>query len=92
MYTMAMNVAITDLRAHLSDWLEKARTGEEIVVTDRGIPIARLIGLGNSSTLERLTLEGVISRPVLSTKIKAAGRKRPIPTSSVADLVSEQRR
>jgi prevent-host-death family protein len=87
-----MNVPVTELRAHLSDWLEHARTGEEIVVTERGVPIARITGIDESSTLERLTLEGVISRPVIPTKIKAAGRKRPTPTSSVADLVSEQRR
>lgn len=92
MYTSHMNVAITDLRAHLSEWLEQARTGEEIVVTDRGVPIARLIGMDSSLTLERLTLEGLISRPTLATKIKARGRRRPTPTSSVTDLVSEQRR
>lgn len=92
MYTVIMNVAITDLRAHLSDWLDQARAGEEIVVTDRGVPIARLIGLDSSLTLERLTLEGLISRPTVSTRIKARGRRRPTPSSSVADLVSEQRR
>jgi prevent-host-death family protein len=87
-----MNVPITELRAHLSDWLEKARAGEEIIVTDRGVPIARLSGLDSSSVLERLTLEGVISRPVFSEKIKARGRRRLTAASSVADLVSEQRR
>ena len=92
MYTDHMNVAITELRAHLSEWLQQARTGEEIVITDRGVPIARLVGMDSSLTLERLTLEGHISRPTLAKKIKARGRRRPTPTSSVATLVSEQRR
>jgi prevent-host-death family protein len=92
MYTKAMNVAITELRAHLSDWLEQARIGEEIVITDRGVPVARLIGVDTAPTLQRLTLEGVISRPELGKRIKARGRMRPTPTSSVADLVSSQRR
>lgn len=92
MYTVVVNVPITELRAHLSDWLEQARSGEEIIVTDRGVPVARLMGLDTSSILERLTLEGVLSRPVGSEKIKARGRWRPTATSSVADLVSEQRR
>lgn len=92
MYAKAMNVAITELRAHLSDWLAQAQSGEEIVVTDRGVPVARLTGVNSSPTLQRLTLEGVISRPELATKIKARGRKRPSPASSVADLVSSQRR
>jgi prevent-host-death family protein len=92
MYTDHMDVAVTELRAHLSDWLEKAQSGEEIVVTDRGVPIARLLGLNSAATLQRLTLEGVISRPALSEKIKAGSRRRPSPTSSVSDLLSSQRR
>ena len=92
MYTTNVNVAITELRAHLSDWLQQARSGEEIIVTDRGVPVARLTGLDAASVLERLTLEGVISRPILSEKVKARGRRRPTATSSVVDLVGEQRR
>jgi prevent-host-death family protein len=92
MYTRYMNVAITELRAHLSDWIDQARAGEEIIVTDRGVPVARLIGLGAASLLERLTLEGVISRPISPERIKARGRNRPMPTASVADLLSTQRR
>ena len=92
MYTELMNVPITELRARLSEWLEKARAGHEIIVTDRGVPVARLMGLDTTSILERLTLEGVISRPILSEKINARGRRRPTPKASVADLVSEQRR
>lgn len=92
MYTEKVNVSITELRAHLSEWLEQARAGEEIIVTDRGVPIARLLGIDSSSVLERLTLEGVISRPVLTERIKARGRRKPTASSSVADLVNEQRR
>lgn len=92
MYTRDVNVPITELRAHLSEWLEQVRSGEEIIVTDRGVPVARLSGIDASTILERLTLEGVISRPELSTKIKARGRRRPSPSSSVADLLSSQRR
>jgi antitoxin (DNA-binding transcriptional repressor) of toxin-antitoxin stability system len=33
-----MDVAVTDLRAHLSEWLERARGGDEIVITDRSAP------------------------------------------------------
>jgi prevent-host-death family protein len=34
---------VSDLRAHLSEWLERAREGEEVVVTERGVPVARLL-------------------------------------------------
>jgi prevent-host-death family protein len=86
-----MDVAITDLRAHLSDWLERARAGTEIIITDRGLPVARLLGLETTTVIERLTNEGVIGRPDLAQRPVASGRQRPRPRRPVADLVSEQR-
>jgi len=87
-----MDVAVTELRAHLSDWLDRAHAGEEIVVTDRGMPVARLIGLSTRTTLERLIDEGVIARPSQPRRPVATGRSRPRPRRPVAELISEQRR
>ena len=36
-------VKITDLRAHLPDYLKKVRNGEEIQITSHGKPVARLV-------------------------------------------------
>jgi prevent-host-death family protein len=36
-------VKITDLRAHLPDFLKIVRNGEEIQITSHGKPVARLI-------------------------------------------------
>lgn len=87
-----MDVAVTDLRAHLSEWLDRVRQGDEVVITDRGIPVARLLGLTTTATLERLTAEGVIGRPAAADRPQASGRPRPRPRRPVADLVSDQRR
>jgi prevent-host-death family protein len=87
-----MDVAITELRANLSTWLDEARNGHEIVITDRGVPVARLLGLGTTPTLERLTAEGVISRPGSAQRPVAAGRPRPRPRRPLSDIVSEDRR
>lgn len=86
-----MDVAVTELRAHLSDWLEHARSGSEVVITERGLPVARLIGLDSASTLERLAAEGVIGRAATARPV-AAGRSGPRPRRPVADRVNEQRR
>ena len=87
-----MDVAITELRANLSLWLDEARNGHEVVITDRGVPVARLLGLGTTATLQRLTAEGVISRPVSSQRPPAAGRARPRSRRLLSDTVSEDRR
>jgi prevent-host-death family protein len=87
-----MDVAVTDLRAHLSEWLDRARAGSEVVITDRGVPVARLIGLATASTLERLTAEGVISRPESARRPAASGRSRPRPRRPLSQILSDQRR
>lgn len=87
-----MDVAISVLRANLSEWLDRARRGEEVVVTERGVPIARLIGVGSSATLERLAADGVIGRPERTTRPRAAGRARVRATRPVSQRVGEQRR
>jgi prevent-host-death family protein len=86
-----MDVAVTDLRAHLSDWLERARQGTEVIITDRGLPVARLLGLDTTTAIERLTADGVIARPQRSVRPAAGGRSRPRPRRPVADIISEQR-
>jgi prevent-host-death family protein len=87
-----MDVAVTDLRAHLSEWLDRAREGQELIITDRGVPVARLLGLSTTAALERLAAEGVIGRPAATGRPRASGRSRPRPRRPVADLISEQRR
>jgi prevent-host-death family protein len=87
-----MDVAVTELRAHLSEWLGRARAGDEIVITDRGVPVARLLGMTTTATLERLAADGVIGRPAAAQRPQAAGRPRPRPGRPLADVVSEQRR
>ena len=74
-----MDVAVTELRAHLSDWLQRARQGDEVVITDRGVPVARLLGLSATAVLERLAAEGVIGQ---AGGGPAAGSVRASPSPS----------
>jgi prevent-host-death family protein len=87
-----MDVSVTDLRAHLSTWLERAREGDDVVITDRGVPVARLTGLAATATLERLAADGVISRPVAARRPRASGQARPHPRRPLSETVSDQRR
>ena len=87
-----MDVTVTDLRAHLSAWLERARGGDDVVITDRGVPVARLTGLAATATLERLAADGVISRPVAAQRPRATGQPRPRSRRALSEIVSDQRR
>jgi prevent-host-death family protein len=87
-----MDVAVTELRAQLSRWIDAAREGNDVVITDRGTPVARIVAIESTPLIDRLTAEGIISRPQKSTRPVAGGRARPIPKSPVSETVSEQRR
>jgi prevent-host-death family protein len=91
LYIGGVDVAISTLRAELSRWIERARAGEEIVVTDRGTPVARLLPVDSAPLLDQLVQQGVLSRPQRADRPTARGAARVRASGPVAELVSEQR-
>jgi prevent-host-death family protein len=84
-----MEVGIRELRNHLSRYLERVRHGDEVVVTDRGRAIARVVPVGAERVLDRLIAEGIVTS-ARQPKRRAA---KPIKAQgTVSDLVGEQRR
>ena len=87
-----MDVAVSDVRANLASWIGAVRDGAEVVITDRGLPVARLVAIDSASTIERLTRQGVIGRPGSPSRPTVVGRARPKSRQPVSDIVGEQRR
>ncbi len=58
-----MNIGIRELKAKLSEYVSMAEQGRDIVVTDRGRPVARLLPYSETSSLERGIAEGWIEAP-----------------------------
>jgi prevent-host-death family protein len=56
-------VGIRELKAHLSDYVGRAARGEDIVVTDRGRPVVRVVPYVAASEIERGIEEGWIEPP-----------------------------
>jgi prevent-host-death family protein len=84
-----MEVGVRELRNHLSRYLHRVRDGDEVVVTDRGRAIARVVPVGSERVLDRLIAEGIVT-PARQPKRQAA---KPIRTKgTVSDLVGDQRR
>lgn len=85
-----MEVGIRELRDHLSRYVDEVRGGSEVVVTDHGRAVARLVPIGVPRLLDRLIDEGVVTRapvehrPLAKPPVRARG--------TVSDLVAEQRR
>jgi prevent-host-death family protein len=86
---LLMEVGIRELKNHLSRYLDRVRDGDEIVVTDRGRAIARVVPFGDERVLDRLVADGLVA-PARREKQRAT---KPIAAKgSVSDLVVEQRR
>ncbi|MGK2936715.1 MAG: type II toxin-antitoxin system Phd/YefM family antitoxin [Solirubrobacteraceae bacterium] len=43
---MAENVGVRELRQNLSKYLDRVKAGEDLVVTERGVEVARLVPSG----------------------------------------------
>lgn len=72
-------VGVARLKAQLSRYLDVARHGEEVVITERGRPVAKLVGLRAAeraeSRRERLARAGLL---VLGARrLRPALRKPP---------------
>jgi prevent-host-death family protein len=85
-----MQVGIRELRADLSRWVKRVQDGEEVVVTDRGRPVARLVPVDGERKIDRLIREGLVIpaprpwRGPLPEPIEGAG--------PLSDLVLDDRR
>jgi prevent-host-death family protein len=69
LHDLVVEVGVRELRENLAEWLDRASAGEEILVTERGKPKARLSAA--ASVLDRLERAGRIRR--------ATGARTPLP-------------
>jgi prevent-host-death family protein len=91
--TLALvDVAMSALRANLKAYVARARHGERVVVTDRGVPVARLVPVDAEGILDQLEREGSLTRPPAVTRPRAHRSRRVVATGPVAEIVTGQRR
>jgi len=90
--------AVSKLKANLSEYLLKVKSGEEIVVTDRGKPVARIVPIRRNEegiSPHLLTLEKAGLARIGSGKLPDEfwTRPRPKDTEGVAldNLIGERR-
>lgn len=59
-----MKAGVAELKARLSRYLERVKAGQEVLVTDRGQPVAKIVPIGTTALRgtrrERLVREGAL--------------------------------
>jgi prevent-host-death family protein len=89
---------VTDVKNGLSALLDQVKAGETVVVTDRGVPVARIVPVLASGDatgrLERWTRAGIVraGSGSLPVNLLAGPSPRPENDASVVQALIEERR
>lgn len=86
-----VEVGVRDLKNNLSRYLERVGQGDEIIVTDRGRPVARISAIDLKSDRLAILIEaGLVQPPTRHDRRRPA--RRITAAGSVTELVADQRR
>lgn len=93
-----MEVSIREMKNNLSRYLKRVQAGEEVIITDRGRPVARLLSVPSASenpleaAVRRLQAQPWMRR---GSGGKPKGLKRPIKlkpgSKTLAETIVEDR-
>jgi prevent-host-death family protein len=86
----SQEVGVRELRNNLSRFLDEVQAGRELIVTDRGRPVARIVGTSAESWLDELVAAGIVTLPERELDLSSFGRVRA--KGDLMEFVFEQRR
>lgn len=91
------SAGIADLKARLSSYLKQVKAGHEVLITERGVPVAKLVPLEFSerrgSRRERLAKEGrlILGRGRVREELRTPPKGDPSVGASVLEALLEER-
>lgn len=93
---MKRTTSVVELKARLSEHLRQVKSGHELIVTERGVPVARLLPLDDSERRStrrfRLTRSGVLKpgRGKLPPALKRVPQGESAGAGVLAALLAER--
>jgi antitoxin (DNA-binding transcriptional repressor) of toxin-antitoxin stability system len=86
----SIEVGVTELRRDLKKWLDLVEQGEELIVTERGRRVARVVRPDIGERYAQLVADGVLIPPGVRPRSRI---QRPliVPSKPVSPLISEMR-
>lgn len=96
---MSKAIGIRELKTHLSRYVKEVKDGDEILVSERGKIIARLVpvellseGARLQNLLLKLSSEGQIILPIIHKKAARPARRKKVKGTPFSDAVLDGRR
>jgi prevent-host-death family protein len=95
MVTMPGTANVAQLKARLSEYLRQVKDGGEVVITERGIPVARLVPLApdekRATREERLIRSGALRPPAAPRRPLGSPKARHGAGGAVLDALLTER-
>jgi prevent-host-death family protein len=83
---------VAQVKAKLSEYLARARRGDEVLITEHGRPIARIVPVsGASDELADLERAGLVRAGTMKLPRNFLDAPRPKPATSVTEALLEER-
>ena len=87
---LRVEVGVRKLRNRLSHFIDLAQVGNEVIVTEHGKPVARLVPVSeDDSRLQKLIDAGIVTPAIDSSRPRPFGRLAA--TTSMSELIREMR-
>ena len=91
-----IRAGVKEVKNNLSRLLVKVKAGEEVLITERGKPIARIVKENQGDKSIRAALEPLVQRGMIALPSRSILKDRlssvEVPGKSVSDMVIEDRR
>jgi len=87
---LRVEVGVRELKNRLSHFIDLVQVGNEVIVTEHGKPVARLVPASeDDSRLQKLILAGIVTPAIDSSRPRPFGRL--VATASMSELIREMR-
>lgn len=87
-----MDVPVSTFRSQLKHWIEHVDSGEDVIITERGVPVARLTGVQGADLIASLERDGLLAPPTEERPAATAEGRAGSAGQTVSDLVRRLRR
>jgi prevent-host-death family protein len=89
------SVGIRDAKIHLSRYLKLVQEGNEVVITDHGRPVGKIVAIDArdlplQDRIDRLVAQGVLE-PFVGDRMRKLPPALPVPQSAAQRLLREDR-
>lgn len=84
---VGMRIGIRELRNRLKHYVDTARQGEDVIITERGRPVARLVALHEERPIDRLIKAGIVTPPRKAKSSDGLDWTPVASSGSVSDLI-----